>query len=164
MSPPAPENAWQAAHAELLCRSYQHWTQRPLLPDLPQLQGADLGRALWQAPFALLSHDTASDPLLTYGNQTTLRLFDYPWPTFITTPSRFTAEAPEREERSRLLQRVREHGFIDDYSGTRIARDGRRFRIHRATVWNLIDDAGRPLGQAATFSEWTEIPPTEARD
>lgn len=35
-----------------------------------------------------------------------------------------------------------------------IARTGRRFRIERATVWNLTDDAGRRCGQAATFRTW----------
>jgi MEKHLA domain len=64
-------------------------------------------------------------------------------------------EAPERQERERLLARVTAHGIIDDYSGIRIAKSGRRFRILRATVWNLSDAAGRPLGQAAAFSDWT---------
>jgi hypothetical protein len=42
-------------------------------------------------------------------------------------------------------------GFIDDYAGTRISATGRRFRIERAVVWNLIDAAGVRHGQAAMF-------------
>ena len=64
-----------------------------------------------------------------------------------------------REERSALLRRVTEQGYIDDYQGVRIARDGSRFLIHRATVWNLIDDTGRYHGQAAYFSTWTPLTP-----
>ena len=32
---------------------------------------------------------------------------------------------------ARLLAAVTSHGFIDDYSGVRISKSGRRFRIHR---------------------------------
>ena len=38
------------------------------------------------------------------------------------------AEAPLREERARLLAAVAANGFIDDYSGIRISKSGRRFR------------------------------------
>jgi hypothetical protein len=69
-------------------------------------------------------------------------------------PSRLTAEAPDRTERARLLAEVAARGFIDDYSGVRISRTGQRFRIERATVWNLSDDEGRRCGQAATFRTW----------
>jgi hypothetical protein len=49
---------------------------------------------------------------------------------------------------------VREHGFVDDYSGIRISKNGRRFRIRQATVWNLVDASGAFAGQAATFGRW----------
>ena len=32
-----------------------------------------------------------------------------------------------------------------------------RFRIERATVWNVVDAGGVYRGQAATFSEWTPV-------
>jgi hypothetical protein len=65
-----------------------------------------------------------------------------------------TAEAPEREERARLMAEVTARGYIDNYAGIRIARTGRRFRIQAATVWNILDESGQPAGQAATFSQW----------
>jgi hypothetical protein len=71
--------------------------------------------------------------------------------------SRKTAEAPERAEREELLRRVAENGFIDDYSGVRIAADGRRFMIRNAIVWNVCDTQGDRIGQAATFSEWQPL-------
>jgi len=45
-------------------------------------------------------------------------------------------------------------GFIDDYAGIRISKSGRRFKISRATVWNLISEDGQPCGQAAMFTQW----------
>lgn len=66
-------------------------------------------------------------------------------------PSRLSAEAPLREERQALLERVSRDGFIDDYAGIRISARGTRFRIENAVVWNLIDAAGVRHGQAAMF-------------
>jgi hypothetical protein len=68
-----------------------------------------------------------------------------------------TAEAPERDERARLLAEVAAHGFIDNYSGIRISKMGRRFRIEQATVWNLVNESGEAQGQAATFRQWTWV-------
>ena len=68
----------------------------------------------------------------------------------------FPADVLERE-RQRLLERVSRHGYVDDYSGVRITRSGRRFRIHKATVWNLFDSEGRHCGQAACFDQWQPL-------
>jgi hypothetical protein len=76
------------------------------------------------------------------------------WDEITRTPSRLTAEAPNREERARLLAEVTANGFIENYSGVRISKNGRRFRIVQAKVWNLLDTQGKPYGQAAVFSHW----------
>jgi PAS domain-containing protein len=115
---------------------------------------ATAARRLYDAPFVVLAHDTAPDPRFTYANRAAQRLFEMPWSELVGLPSRLSAEAPAREERQRLLERVAATGYIDDYSGVRLAKSGRRFRILRATVWNLHDPDGRPLGQAATFADW----------
>lgn len=115
----------------------------------------ELARTLYEAPFVLVSHGTEADPVLNYGNQTALTLWEMDWEELTRTPSRLTAEAPLREERARLLAAVTAHGFIDDYSGIRISKSGRRFRIAQATVWNLVTAEGVHCGQAATFSKWT---------
>lgn len=152
---PAADNQFLSAHIELLYRSYQHWLGKTL--DGQEWQGASTAEQLFNAPFALLSHNTASDPILTYGNQTVLDLFELSWNELIAMPSRYTAEAPNREERAELLARVNRDGYISDYSGVRIATSGRRFRIEQATVWNLIDAQGVYRGQAAMFAEWANI-------
>ncbi len=154
MDLPSEANSFQADHATLLADSYRRLIGRDLIEP-----GPDLARRLFEAPFFLASHDTAADPVLTYGNRTALGLFEMDWAVFTRTPSRFTAEEPNRDERARLLEQVSRHGFIDDYSGVRISSSGRRFRIHRATVWNLVDAAGKRLGQAATFDDWEPLEP-----
>ena len=61
-----------------------------------------------------------------------------------------------RQERAALLSRVSRDNYIDDYSGVRITKTGKRFRIDQATVWNVVDsDTGDYLGQAAVFSYWS---------
>lgn len=89
-----------------------------------------------------------------FGNSAALTLWELDWDSFTRTPSRYTAEAPLREERARLLDQVTRHGFIDDYAGIRISRTGKRFRIRRAVVWNLRDERGDHAGQAASFTDW----------
>lgn len=155
--PPAPDaaNGWLLAHARLMAASYRRWTGRDLVD--PAVAADDLGRMLYDAPFALLSHGQGAEPLFTYANRTALSLFELNWPQLVATPSRLSAEPVAQEERARLLAQVTAHGYIDDYAGVRISRTGRRFRIEAAIVWNLVDDGGAYDGQAATFSQWIPI-------
>ena len=115
---------------------------------------AELAQRVFEAPFVLVSHGTEADPILNYGNAAALALWEMTWEELTRTPSRLTAEAPNREERARLLDAVTRRGFIDDYSGVRISKSGRRFRISCATVWNLLTETNQPCGQAAMFDKW----------
>mgnify|MGYP001287987900 CR=1 FL=1 len=155
MVAPCPANRYQVEHAERLRRSYHTLTGRHLID--PALSPDAAAEALFHAPFVVLSHDAAPDPILTYGNRAALDLFALTWEELIRMPSRYTAEAPDRAERARLLAEVAARGFIDNYAGVRIARTGNRFQIARATVWNLTDETGRRCGQAATFREWRSL-------
>jgi hypothetical protein len=152
--------AFLAAHAgarlPLIAESHARLTGRPLLGP---------GQSLWEAPFVLLAHGLGTDPVFFYGDRRALELFEVSAEELIRMPSRLSAEAPDRAERARLLDQVARHGFIGDYAGVRVSASGRRFRIEQATVWNLIDAAGRAHGQAAAFSKWSyvSIPPTDVR-
>jgi hypothetical protein len=149
---PAADNRCLVEHLQLLRDSLRRWTGRDLVAG--DASPAEAARQVFEAPFVVLSHSADPDPVLTYGNRTALALFELTWDELTRMPSRLTAEAPDREERARLLAQVGARGYIDDYSGVRVSRTGRRFRIERATVWNLVDHAGRHCGQAATFAEW----------
>ena len=153
---PTAANNYRSEHAALLIRSYRQLTGRDLLPAAPDPK--ELAYMLYRAPFVVLSHNGDSDPVFTYANLAAQRLFAMPWQEIVGMPSRYSAEAPARDERQHLLDRVAQHGYIDDYQGIRIAKTGERFLISNATVWNLGDDAGRKIGQAATFSEWELLP------
>lgn len=144
---------------QILLDSYRHWTGHELLPRIGT--AFDQAVALNQAPFVVVSHGTQSDPILNYGNVVALTLWEMPLAQFLQTPSRLTAEPVHRDERALLLERTRRDGYVDDYQGIRISSTGRRFRIDRATVWNLLNAAGDPVGQAATFSDWVVLLDTQ---
>lgn len=154
-SEPSPENQYQFDHAQLLLESFQRVTGTPLLEK--QYSPENAAKALFEAPFVVLSHNTQPDPIFTYGNRTALRLFEMTWDELLLIPSRFSAELPNRDERARLLKMVTEQGYINHYEGVRISKTGRRFLIKGAIVWNLIDHQGINHGQAATFSNWTHL-------
>ena len=144
------------AHVQLLLDSFVSRLGRELI----ERAGGPTEQAerLFQAAFVVVSHGTQADPLLSYGNARALALWEMTWDELTSTPSRLTAEPVHRDERARLLARTRTDGYVDDYSGVRISKTGRRFRIEQAIVWNLSDAAGNHRGQAATFDRWTPLP------
>lgn len=140
-------------HADLLCRSFKRCTGYSLLLRESTTGGGI--EALFAAPFALVSHGTEEDPIFNFGNKTALNLFELTWEEFTKLPSRKSAEPMNREERAKLLKRVTEQGYINDYSGVRISATGKKFLIEDAIVWNLTDDLGLYHGQAAVFDKWS---------
>jgi hypothetical protein len=152
---PSVANDHLAPHATLLLGSHLRIVGRPLLRDGPS--AAEQARALYEAPFVVLSHGAGPDPLFAYGNLSAQRLFEMSWQELTRMPSRLSAEPVARAERARLLATVAARGYVDDYRGVRIAKSGRRFAIEGAVVWSLVDAAGVLRGQAATFETWTPL-------
>jgi hypothetical protein len=142
--------------SKLLLDSYRHWIGKDLIERTPNAK--QQARMLFEASFVVVSHGAEPDPILNYGNQTALDLWELSWDQLIKTPSRLTAEADDRAERGRMLERARLNGYFDGYRGVRISSTGRRFLVEQALIWNVIDPAGSPLGQAATFSQWSNVP------
>jgi hypothetical protein len=137
----------------LLRGSWRRWTATELLaaPPAPEREAA---RLLYVDAAVVLAHDGAADPRFTYANAAAQRLWGIPWREFIGMPSRLSAEADQRAERQQLLARAARDGIARDYSGVRIARDGRRFRIEDAVLWNLRGPDGEQVGQAVRFVRW----------
>lgn len=148
---PSEENDYLYQHIAILRSSYRHHTGQDLISS--RLTDKEAARYLYSAPFALLSHDNALDPVFNYANQTAQNLFGMSWDQITRLPSRFSAEPIERELREKLLGEVAVNGYIKDYSGVRVGRYGRRFLIEKAVVWNLMSE-GRRKGQAAMFKNW----------
>lgn len=149
-----PDQTFLARQTEILCASYHHWTGLRLIEAKPD--SARAAKELLNAPFAVVSHDTQQDPAFNYANLQAQQLFGMTWTEITQLPSRYSAEEISRNERARLLERVERNGYVDDYSGIRLAKDGRRFTIHNATVWNLLDGDGDYCGQAALITSWSD--------
>lgn len=149
---PPPAAALDPSFFKLLSDSYARTVGKPLVSA-----GQDAAWLYNEAPFAVLAHSTASDPIFVYANRTAQRCFEYGWDEFMNIPSRLSAEAPNREERQQLLDAVAHNGFIDNYRGMRIAKSGRRFWIEGGIVWELTDAQGQRRGQAALFTSWTDV-------
>ena len=113
--------------------------------------------AVFAAPVVVVSHGTEADPIVNYGNQAALDLWEMTWDRLIGMPSRQTAEPVNQEERARMLRLVEQQGHYDRYRGVRVSSTGRRFLVEEAIVWNVIDEQSRRIGQAATFSRWTRL-------
>lgn len=143
-------------HSAALLNSYRARTGRELLER--SVDPRDEAQRLFLAPFVVVSHGAETDPILNYGNRAALRLWEMDPQTLIATPSRLTAEPMLRDARERLLEETARKGYVSGYEGVRISAAGRRFHIHDVTIWNVTDETGRALGQAATFPRWTMLP------
>lgn len=155
MQYPNEANNYLLEHALLLKNSYRQLLSKDLMPDT----GSDkqFAEQLFHAPFIVVSHNNASDPVFNYANLKALELFELSWEDLIQLPSRCSAEPVNQAERERLLALVTNQGYINHYQGIRISSTGKRFMIKNAVVWNLIDTKGDYKGQAAQFEDWEFI-------
>ncbi len=145
-----------AEWSQRLLDSYRQWTGRELIERInpPLLQA----KTLFEASVVVVSHGMETDPILNYGNQAALDLWELSWERLVRTPSRLTAEPDERAERAQMLEKARKHGYFDGYRGVRVSSTGQRFLIEQALIWTVVDPVGQPIGQAATFSHWSALP------
>jgi hypothetical protein len=141
---------------QIILNSYHRLLGKDLILDR-SVSPLDQAHALDRAPRVVVSHDTASDPILNYGNQIALSLWEMSWDELTATPSRLTAEPVNWEVRQQMLLQVESQGFIDNYQGVRISKSGQRFMIKKTIIWNLADLTGNYCGQAATFDQWQYI-------
>jgi len=137
---------------ERLLASHLTLTSQPLVPA--HVAADQTARWLYEdAPFAVLAHDTQADPRFVYANLHAQRCFERAWSELVGMPSRLSAELPAQAERAAALAQVAQKGFATGYRGVRIAKSGRRFWIEQGTLWNVLDESGAHIGQAACFRE-----------
>lgn len=139
-------------HSALLMSSFQHWTGQALVREIAEPEG--LAKHLFHSPKVILSHDTQPDPRFNYANQMALNLWETTWEQWIGLPSRLSAEPEWQPERQHFLQQVQQQGWAENYQGIRRTRQGKRFYIRNAILWNVQDESGIIYGQAAMFSKW----------
>ncbi|MFJ4466521.1 MEKHLA domain-containing protein [Streptomyces sp. NPDC089424] len=156
-TPRPPDPRRDPEFAALLRDSHRRLVGADPWPSLRASSDAEAARWLYEdAPFGLLAHDTAADPVFVYANRTALRCFAYDWDAFVGLPSRLSAEPAAQEDREALLHQVAVHHYVTGYQGVRISRSGRRFRIRDVTMWDLVDADGTLRGQAALFRSWSD--------
>lgn len=151
---PSADNLYLLHHASMLVRSFRHWLGRDLVADSDEVEQA---RLVWEAPFAVVSHNTEPDPRFNYANRTALRVFEMTWDQFTLLPSRQSAPPVHQDERALLMATVAQRGHATNYRGVRITRSGQRFWLEDGIIWNVLDEQGRYQGQAAMFGRWTPI-------
>jgi hypothetical protein len=143
------ENPEIISYSNLLSESFLQLTGQPLL-----VSGSDLAKKLYEAPFALISHGIQVDPIFFYANQTAQKLWQMTWDEFVVFPSRLSVETMLQEERDRLLKEAQSKGYIDNFEGIRITKNGHRFKIQDAVLWNVMDSEGVQHGQACIIRRW----------
>ena len=67
---PSAQNSYLVEHMNLLRDSLQRFAGRDLID--PQRQSAEVAQAIFEAPFVVVSHDAATNPVFNYANQTAL--------------------------------------------------------------------------------------------
>jgi PAS domain S-box-containing protein len=128
-------------------------------------QTAEVSTRYDGARFGLLAHDAAADPLFTFANDTALRAFGYTRDELIGMPSRLSASVGvDLEERKRLFQALESTGHYSPYCGRRRSKDGSTFWIFGTAIWNVTDEIGQRLGQAALIREFRHAGPSTADD
>lgn len=132
--------------------SYQKLTGQPLVAG-----AGDPFGLMWSAPKVIVAHGVEDDPVFFFGNLAALELFEMTFEAFTQLPSRYSAEPEDRAERALIFERLTRDDIIFDYEGVRVSATGKRFRISNASVWNLRDENGTRIGQAAAFADWVTL-------
>jgi len=100
----------------VLADSYQRLLDKSLVPA--GMSTSEAARWLYEeAPFGILAHGVAVDPVFVYGNKRAQAIFGYDWDELTALPSRFSAEPMERSERQSFLEKVARDGFVSGYRG-----------------------------------------------
>jgi len=117
--------------------------------------------ALMDLDAVVLSHDSGSDPRFVYANRAAATLWRMPVAQLVGMPSRLSAPAEYRQDRSQMLKQAEREGILRGYSGERVAKDGTRFVIDDATLWT-VDGYPTGPGQAVVFRNWAYLPADRA--
>jgi MEKHLA domain len=153
VAPPSASNDCYREHISIVLENLHRWTGRDLIQDYG-FSLATLGAQVFDADFYLLSHNIDPDPILNYGNRRVLELWEISWAELTRMHSRETAKSSDRASRSTLMQQVAAQNYVSGYSGVRVSKTGREFRILDVTIWNLFTRDGHPYGQAAWFKHY----------
>jgi MEKHLA domain len=147
---PSSCNDYHREHVLIMLENLKKWTNYDLIKAYG-FSVETLGEQVFNADFYLLSHNTAVNPVLTYGNQQVLDRWEVSWQELTAMHSSQTAKPIDRMDRSKLMEQVKVNNYVSGYSGVRISKTGQEFQILDGIVWNLFLNDGSFYGQAAWF-------------
>ena len=107
-------NDYHREHIVIMLDNLKRWTNYDLIKEYG-FSLDRLGEQVFNADFYLLSHNTATDPVLTYGNQQVLDRWEVSWQELISMRSSDTAKSVDRSQRSMLMAQVKQHNYISGY-------------------------------------------------
>jgi hypothetical protein len=139
------------SHCSDLYQSYFSLTQKVLL-DCPSKER--LADSINQLKYPIASHTLSDTPIFNYANEAMLNLFKMQHHEFIGLPSHHSASQNHQEERGHLLAQVKLKGFVENYQGYRVKKNGDTFLIKKATVWNVLNRLGEMHSQAVIIFDW----------
>ncbi len=109
----------------------------------------------WPRSCQVFERENHANPVFVFANRRAQELWEMDWQGFINLESRYSAEPEERQAREHLLNEVQKQGFINNYSGVRVSKSGKRFLIKSARVWQVLAEDGLgALGQAVCFEDY----------
>lgn len=149
---PSSENAYLKDYIYQMTNSLKELTNIELVDSTLSLE--EQAKQVFNADYVFLAHNGSSDPIFNYANQTALNLFEMSWEEITKLPSKYSAESDERGQRDKFINEVTEKGYSKDYSGIRISKTGKRFKIKNVILWNVYDAENNRIGQAAMFDEY----------
>lgn len=132
-------------------RCFKHFSGQPL--PCPQEMPSRYDWLDKLAPYALVAHSADINPHFIYANQAALTFFKYTREEFLSLPSAKSAGPDEQSARNDLLSDVKRYGIARGYTGLRLDKMGRAFRIRDGIVWQLAEEEQQDnvWGQAALF-------------
>ncbi|KAL7576746.1 hypothetical protein ACA910_005662 [Epithemia clementina (nom. ined.)] len=101
--------------------------------------------------FAFLSHATQADPIYCLVNVAACRMFQYTEEEMYQLPSRYSAPESVRSQRQAFVQTAQTEGVFLFPESIRQTKHGTLFRIRDIVVWNVQDEQGYRVGQAAIY-------------
>lgn len=149
------QNAYSVTHVTQITTSLKQLADIAIVDF--SLSPEQQAQQAYEADYVLLAHNGTSDPIFNYANKKGQELFEMDWDEFTQMHSKYSAESDQQDDRDKLLADVKEKGYSKDYSGIRISKTGRRFYIKDVLLWNVYNQAGERIGQAALFHKYEYI-------
>ncbi|KAL3134759.1 hypothetical protein ABBQ32_007752 [Trebouxia sp. C0010 RCD-2024] len=149
MDPPKPANPYLETsvimHNLLMVESYKRKVGKPIMDDA-EIQ--DIAQLMWEAPFAVLSHDleeSSDAPKFDYANKAALDLMEASWEELVGKPSNaVTEDTQDTENLNTLLAEVGRAGTSSVHSRWLKGLKGRDFCISNGLMWNIETATGLP--------------------